>query len=715
MASKKAMSKMAMLDDYEEPSTKSKSKDDGVKPMLVFIKYQKEAFGVEIKPTDKLSTLKARINERLGTKLQSAVYKLAFGGKQLVDESATLESFGIGKEATIHCILPKPISLQVEYNGVTETISVPLDKSVTIRDVARIIRNAFPSESAFARALPKVEYHSEILNDNKSVESCGFVEGDTIRAIKQEVRVEDPTQAEAIDEQTKEALLASFASDAKSSSVEIVFSFDTTGSMSACLGQVRAKVEETVQRLMKDIKNIKIGIINHGDYCDNTKAIDVLDLSDNVSKICKFIRTTASTSGGDSPECYEYALQTANELSWSDDASKALVVIGDEVPHPPSYTTENINWFDELDRLVAKGVKVYGVRALNCTYAIPFYQELSERSGTVSITFQNFNLIVDMFLAICYRESSPEQLAQFEAEVRQTKQVSEEMDTIFKTLAQPDPPKKEEKKEDKTTIVLKSNQPWYDLSADNGKPFYKRSGKGWTSVGGGMNPTPVYTPSYSTSSTSYYSPPTAIPHTTSAASSGSLKLVTIGDGAVGKTSLLIKYSSGSFPSEYVPSVFDNYSCNVMHNGKAINLGLWDTAGQEDYDRLRPLSYPGTDCFLICCSAVSPTSLQNIESRWIPEARHHVPNAKVVIVCTKTDLRSSTTSKVVSTADVMAMAGRVKADAFVECSSLTGDGVNEVFDKVKEVVLASSDASKKSAPSLGKKMRSLWRRSISLFA
>lgn len=198
--------------------------------------------------------------------------------------------------------------------------------------------------------------------------------------------------------------------------------------------------------------------------------------------------------------------------------------------------------------------------------------------------------------------------------------------------------------------------------------------------------------------------------------SGNLKVVTIGDGAVGKTSLLIQYTSGSFPSEYVPSVFDNYTCNVMHNGKPINLGLWDTAGQEDYDRLRPLSYPGTDCFLICCSAVSPTSLENIASRWIPEARHHMPSAKVIIVCTKTDLRSSTTTpKIVSTADVKAMAERVKADGFVECSSLEGTGVSDVFNKVMEVVLTASDASKKAAPSLGKKMKSLWRRSISLFA
>jgi len=182
-----------------------------------------------------------------------------------------------------------------------------------------------------------------------------------------------------------------------------------------------------------------------------------------------------------------------------------------------------------------------------------------------------------------------------------------------------------------------------------------------------------------------------------------IKCVVVGDGAVGKTCLLISYTTNAFPGEYIPTVFDNYSANVMVDGKPINLGLWDTAGQEDYDRLRPLSYPQTDVFLVCFSVISNSSFENVKTKWVPEIQHHAPNVPILLVGTKSDLRkdentikqlNSRQQSMVTVDSAQRMAKEIGAVNFLECSALTQEGLKQVFDEAIRAAMSKPSGKKK---------------------
>ncbi|KAL5109488.1 Transforming protein RhoA [Taenia crassiceps] len=153
------------------------------------------------------------------------------------------------------------------------------------------------------------------------------------------------------------------------------------------------------------------------------------------------------------------------------------------------------------------------------------------------------------------------------------------------------------------------------------------------------------------------------------------KLVIVGDGTCGKTCLLIVFSKDQFPEVYVPTVFENYVADIeMENTR------------EDYDRLRPLSYPETDVILMCFSIDSPDSLENISEKWTAEDLRNDEKTRMELAKVK--------QSPVTTEQGKAKANQIGAYGYVECSAKTKENVREVFEMATRAALETSKKSKK---------------------
>nr|KAG5708474.1 hypothetical protein BaRGS_026201 [Batillaria attramentaria] len=176
------------------------------------------------------------------------------------------------------------------------------------------------------------------------------------------------------------------------------------------------------------------------------------------------------------------------------------------------------------------------------------------------------------------------------------------------------------------------------------------------------------------------------------------KLVVVGDSACGKTCLMIVFIKDQFPVTDVPTIFDNYVGDVEVDGQKVKVDLHDTAGVDVYDRLRQLSYNETDAVVVCFSIDSHVTFQNVQQKWTPEVRHYCRDVPIILVGCKKDLRNdpATCDKLnvkgqnpVSEEEGRAMAERIGAAAYVECSAKTKDGVREVFETVIKGTLGLS--------------------------
>ncbi|EEB07279.1 rho family GTPase Rho3 [Schizosaccharomyces japonicus yFS275] len=179
------------------------------------------------------------------------------------------------------------------------------------------------------------------------------------------------------------------------------------------------------------------------------------------------------------------------------------------------------------------------------------------------------------------------------------------------------------------------------------------------------------------------------------------KIVILGDGAAGKTSLLNVFTKGYFPQVYEPTIFENYIHDIFVDGNSIELSLWDTAGQEEYDQLRSLSYSDTHVIMICFAVDSRDSLENVQSKWVPEVANNCEGVKLVLVALKCDLRGAdddqvNRSKIIDYEEGLAVAKKINAVRYLECSAKLNRGVNEAFTEAARVALAAQPRGVKDA-------------------
>ena len=172
-----------------------------------------------------------------------------------------------------------------------------------------------------------------------------------------------------------------------------------------------------------------------------------------------------------------------------------------------------------------------------------------------------------------------------------------------------------------------------------------------------------------------------------------MKLVFVGDTAVGKTSVIMTWTQEVFPSLYEPTVFDTYNGTKNYKGSEVKLQIWDTAGHDDLGRLRPIAYANTDCFIICFSLMQKNSLENACKKWISEVKTTARSCPCILVGTKLDLReelerSGDEAKLrecVTNAEIEQAAKKYAFQGFVVCSAKEKKGLNKVFHTAFKVV------------------------------
>lgn len=246
---------------------------------------------------------------------------------------------------------------------------------------------------------------------------------DEIKASDTTVAEKDKSLFDSVEKTEEKAVEEKHENTEVTEKLDVMISFDTTGSMYSVLANVRRDIKNTVKELFDTFgkENLRIALIAHGDYCDagDKYVTQKTNFFSDPDPLCTFVSVVQNTYGGDSDECYELVLKTATEMPWRDDAKKILIMVGDANPHEVGYRyralVNELDWRKEADKLASMGVQIYGVHAMHNyrNSSAKFYHTISEKTNGVYLTLDNFSDVLQIISATCYKNHSEESYAAF--------------------------------------------------------------------------------------------------------------------------------------------------------------------------------------------------------------------------------------------------------------------------------------------------------------
>ncbi|RZB29479.1 MAG: hypothetical protein AEth_01114 [Candidatus Argoarchaeum ethanivorans] len=211
-------------------------------------------------------------------------------------------------------------------------------------------------------------------------------------------------------------ILSTFIKDTEM--LDVIFMFDTTGSMYSYLESVRQNLVRLTSKINSEIPDVYFGVVAYGDHCDadTTYVTKICQLTFDVNIIKNFIAIVEPTDGGDEPEALEDALYESNRLNWREQSNKCIVLVGDAPPHGVmdsfNECPRGIDYREETRNLSDVGVKIYSVLCNNVHQTEVTFKWLADQTNGKFLKLENIDDLVDLIVAVCMKETGS--LASFE-------------------------------------------------------------------------------------------------------------------------------------------------------------------------------------------------------------------------------------------------------------------------------------------------------------